>query len=145
MVEPRSMEDAKLKALTSVLVEWINDELAEHRIIVQNVDDDLYDGQVLQKLLGKFKKNDKFSCIYSSCIYFIMILIFIFLEKLTGQKLDVPEVTQSEENQKQKLRIVLGYANRVITNFLDKIDTKLLWIISSDLLHLNIKLVFYFY
>lgn len=35
------------------------------------------------------------------------------LEKLTGQKLDVPEVTQSEENQKQKLRIVLGYANRV--------------------------------
>merc|ERR1712137_1230262 len=63
-----------------------NDELAEHRIIVQNVDDDLYDGQVLQKLL----------------------------EKLTGQKLDVSEVTQSEENQKQKLRIVLGYANRVL-------------------------------
>jgi len=86
MVEPRSMEDVKLKALIAVLVEWINDELAEHRIIVQNVDDDLYDGQVLQKLL----------------------------EKLTGQKLDVPEVTQSEENQKQKLRIVLGYANRVL-------------------------------
>ena len=35
------------------------------------------------------------------------------IEKLTGQKLDVPEVTQSEENQKHKLRIVLGYANRV--------------------------------
>ena len=52
MVEPRSMEDVKLKALIAVLVEWINDELAEHRIIVQNVDDDLYDGQVLQKLLG---------------------------------------------------------------------------------------------
>jgi len=52
MVEPKSMEDVKLKALISVLVEWINDELAEHRIIVQNVDDDLYDGQVLQKLLG---------------------------------------------------------------------------------------------
>merc|ERR1712136_393036 len=84
--EERSMEDVKLKALIAVLVEWINDELAEHRIIVQNVDDDLYDGQVLQKLL----------------------------EKLTGQKLDVPEVTQSEENQKQKLRIVLGYANRVL-------------------------------
>jgi len=31
----------------------------------------------------------------------------------------VPEVTQSEENQKQKLRIVLGYANRVrMTTFL---------------------------
>ena len=37
----------------------------------------------------------------------------VFLEKLTGQKLDVPEVTQSEENQKQKLRTVLAYANRV--------------------------------
>jgi parvin len=47
------MEDPKLKSLIAVLVEWINDELAEHRIIVQNVDEDLYDGQVLQKLLGK--------------------------------------------------------------------------------------------
>jgi hypothetical protein len=47
------MEDPKLKLLIAVLVEWINDELAEHRIIVQNVDEDLYDGQVLQKLLGK--------------------------------------------------------------------------------------------
>lgn len=52
MVEPRSMEDPKLKALIAVLVDWINDELAEHRMIVQNVDEDLYDGQVLQKLLG---------------------------------------------------------------------------------------------
>ena len=53
MVEPRSMDDPKLKALIAVLVDWINDELAEHRMIVQNVDEDLYDGQVLQKLLGK--------------------------------------------------------------------------------------------
>ncbi len=52
MVEPKSMEDIKLKALIAVLVDWINDELAEHRMIVQNVDEDLYDGQVLQKLLG---------------------------------------------------------------------------------------------
>ena len=47
------MEDPKLKLLIAVLVEWINDELAEHRIIVQNLDEDIYDGQVLQKLLGK--------------------------------------------------------------------------------------------
>lgn len=40
-------------------------------------------------------------------------MFFYILEKLTGQKLDVPEVTQSEENQKQKLQTVLGYANRV--------------------------------
>lgn len=38
-------------------------------------------------------------------------------EKLTGEKLDVPEVTQSEEGQKQKLGIVLGAVNRVSTTF----------------------------
>ena len=53
MVEPRSMDDPKLKALIGVIIDWINDELAEHRIIVQNLDEDIYDGQVLQKLLGK--------------------------------------------------------------------------------------------
>lgn len=47
-------------------------------------------------------------------IIWLMFYCLYVLEKLTGQKLDVPEVTQSEENQKQKLRIVLGCANRVI-------------------------------
>jgi len=35
------------------LIDWINDELADQRIIVKNMEDDLYDGQILQKLLGK--------------------------------------------------------------------------------------------
>ena len=52
MIDPESKDDPKLRALISVLIEWINDELAEQRIIVQNIDEDLYDGQVLQKLLG---------------------------------------------------------------------------------------------
>lgn len=43
----------------------------------------------------------------------IQINFLVHLEKLTGEKLDVPEVTQSEEGQKQKLRIVLGAANKV--------------------------------
>ena len=106
MVEPRSMDDPKLKALIGVIIDWINDELAEHRIIVQNLDEDIYDGQVLQKLLGKI------SLMQLNLLKTIVDQIF-FIEKLTGQKLDVPEVTQSEENQKQKLRVVLGYANRV--------------------------------
>lgn len=38
----------------------------------------------------------------------------MILEKLTGEKLDVPEVTQSEEGQKQKLQIVLGASNQVL-------------------------------
>ena len=49
---------------------------ALHRTIVQDIEEDLYDGQILQKLL----------------------------EKLTGEKLMVPEVTQSEEGQRNKLR-----------------------------------------
>ena len=54
----------------------MNDELHSERIIVQDIEEDLYDGQILQKLL----------------------------EKLTGEKLMVPEVTQSEEGQRNKLR-----------------------------------------
>lgn len=74
-----------MKELLSVLIEWINDELADQRIIVKNIEEDLYDGQVLHKLW----------------------------EKLTGRKLDVLEVTQSEEGQRQKLHIVLNAVNHV--------------------------------
>lgn len=52
MIEPKSLEDSKLQELMFVLIEWINDELADQRIIVKDIVEDLYDGQVLQKLLG---------------------------------------------------------------------------------------------
>ncbi|XP_050047957.1 beta-parvin-like [Dermacentor andersoni] len=86
MIEPPSYEDPKFKELIAVLIEWINDELASHRIIVKDIEEDLFDGQVLQKLL----------------------------EKLSGKKLDVVEVTQSEEGQKQKLKTVVDCANQVL-------------------------------
>ena len=38
-----------------MLLDWINDELAENRIIVQNLEEDLFDGQILQKLIGNQK------------------------------------------------------------------------------------------
>lgn len=85
MIEPKAYSDPRFKELLAVLIEWINDELAAQRIIVQDLSEDLYDGQVLQKLL----------------------------EKLTGDKLDVPEVTQSEEGQRQKLSVVLAHFNHV--------------------------------
>lgn len=85
MIEPKSYDNPKFIDLINVLKEWINDELAAQRIIVQDLVEDLYDGQVLQKLL----------------------------EKLTGEKLDVPEVTQSEEGQKMKLFVVLRHFNHV--------------------------------
>ncbi|XP_054717942.1 beta-parvin-like [Uloborus diversus] len=86
MIEPASYDDPKLKELINVLIEWINDELAGHRIIVKDIEEDLYDGQVLQKLL----------------------------EKLLDVKLDVVEVTQSEEGQKLKLKRVLDAANNTL-------------------------------
>ncbi|XP_058790600.1 beta-parvin isoform X1 [Phymastichus coffea] len=86
MIAPKSLEVPKVRELIQVLIEWINDELADQRIIVKDITEDLYDGQVLQKLL----------------------------EKLTGSKLNVPEVTQSEEGQRHKLSVVLNTANRVL-------------------------------
>lgn len=90
MIDRRAYDDPKFNELLNVLMEWINDELASQRIIVQDLSEDLYDGQVLQKLL----------------------------EKLTGDKLDAPEVTQSEEGQKQKLSVVLSHFNQVSNFFL---------------------------
>lgn len=102
MIDPGAREDPKFLELQQVLVEWINDELFKHRIIVKDLAEDLYDGQVLQKLL----------------------------ETLTGEKLDVPEVTQLEEAQKQKLHVVLNHFNSVSivnfceSNFLSAIEFK---------------------
>lgn len=52
MIAPKSLDAPKVQELIHVLIEWINDELAEQRIIVKDITEDLYDGQVLQKLLG---------------------------------------------------------------------------------------------
>lgn len=87
IIDPKAQEEPKFLELQQVLIDWINDELSKDRIIVQNLAEDLYDGQVLQKLL----------------------------ETLTSDKLDVPEVTQLEEAQKQKLHAVLAHFNTVST------------------------------
>lgn len=55
MIAPDSYKDPRLKELIQVLIDWINDELASQRIIVKDLEADLYDGQILQKLLGKFQ------------------------------------------------------------------------------------------
>lgn len=82
-----SSEDPKIREIIHLLLSWINDELAEQRIVVKHIQEDLYDGQVIQKLL----------------------------EKLGGIKIEVPEVSQSEEGQRQKLDIVISTANKILT------------------------------
>ncbi|XP_036376028.1 beta-parvin isoform X2 [Megalops cyprinoides] len=87
MLDPTSRDSPKFKDLQKVLIDWINNELEEERIIVKDLEEDLYDGQVLQKLF----------------------------EKLSGRKLNVAEVTQSEIGQKQKLQTVLEAVNELLT------------------------------
>lgn len=85
IIQPASTLQPGYRELIKVLINWINDELVDERIIVANIEEDLYDGQILQKLW----------------------------EKLTNHKLNVPEVTQSAEGQRQKLEIVLNAVNHV--------------------------------
>ncbi len=86
IIQPQSLNSPDVQELFQVLCNWINDELVLERIIVTNIEQDLYDGQVLHKLW----------------------------EKLTGNQLNLLEVTQSEEGQKQKLNIVLNAVNHVM-------------------------------
>lgn len=86
MIEPQSRDDPKVRDLIKMLLDWINDVLADDRIIVKDIEEDLFDGQILQKLI----------------------------EKLAGLRVEVPEVTQSEQGQKQKLQIILTVINRIL-------------------------------
>uniref|UniRef100_A0A3B3RY36 Parvin beta n=1 Tax=Paramormyrops kingsleyae TaxID=1676925 RepID=A0A3B3RY36_9TELE len=86
MLDPSSRENPKFKELQRLLIDWINNELVEERIIVKDLEEDLYDGQVLQKLF----------------------------EKLSRWMLNMAEVTQSEIGQKQKLKMVLGAVNQLL-------------------------------
>lgn len=85
IIQPNCLNRPDVRDLFQTIIDWINDELAEDRIIVSNIEQDLYDGQVLHKLW----------------------------EKLTGNSLNVLEVTQSEEGQRQKLTVVLNAVNHV--------------------------------
>ena len=41
-------------------------------------------------------------------------LQFLITEKLENIKVEIPEVTQTEEGQKQKLKVILDEANRIL-------------------------------
>lgn len=87
MVEPHSLEDSKVKELCEVLLDWINDNLEEMRIVVKNIAEDLYDGHILA----------------------------IFVEKLSGVDFGpLTEVTQSVVVQKQKLGQFLQKVNELL-------------------------------
>lgn len=45
-------EKKKLEPLIKTLIAWINTELTDERIIVKDIQEDIYDGQILQMLIG---------------------------------------------------------------------------------------------
>lgn len=87
IIDESSRNSQPFQDLVRTLVNWINDELNDQRIIIKNLEGDLYDGQVLGRLV----------------------------EKLSGTKLDVVEVTQNEDAQKRKIREVLETVNRIFS------------------------------
>ncbi|XP_033101926.1 beta-parvin-like isoform X1 [Anneissia japonica] len=118
MIENSSRESAKLKELVEVLIDWINVELKDQRIIVRDLEEDLHDGQILGNLY----------------------------EKLTGNKFEVREVMQSTVFQKQKLQMVLEAVEKLSGNqkqqkwSVDSIHSKNL----ISILHLLVSLAFHF-
>jgi len=79
IVLPSTMNNDRVKELDQVLTNWINEELENERIIVKDLRDDLFDGQVLQKLF----------------------------ETLSNKNVGFSDIRQAEKAQMQKLEAVL--------------------------------------
>ncbi|KAL1230806.1 hypothetical protein D917_08985 [Trichinella nativa] len=85
IITEQSRMDPKVNEVVKLLIDWINDILASERIVVKDIVEDLYDGLVIQKLL----------------------------EKLANVRMEVPEVSQSVEGQRQKLQVILQYCSQI--------------------------------
>lgn len=55
IVDESSKNSQPFQDLVRTLVNWINDELNDQRIIVKHLEQDLYDGQVLGRLVEKLR------------------------------------------------------------------------------------------
>ncbi|XP_061578475.1 gamma-parvin [Cololabis saira] len=53
LIQPTSLKDPKLEKLKKVLLDWINKTLKPEHIVVQSLEEDLYDGLVLHHLLSR--------------------------------------------------------------------------------------------
>lgn len=121
LIEGESQWRPQYQELVCSLVNWINDELAQQRIVVRDLQNDLYDGQILGKLF----------------------------EKLHNVQLDLIEVTQNEAAQKRKLRHVLDSINRVLA--LQARWVRIRWSVDGihaknmvEIIHLLIALALYY-
>lgn len=53
LIQPTSLKDPKLEKLKEALVDWINKTLKPEHIVVQSLEEDVYDGLVLHHLLSR--------------------------------------------------------------------------------------------
>ncbi|KAJ7997885.1 hypothetical protein DPEC_G00216810 [Dallia pectoralis] len=83
IIQPTSLNDPKLEKLKAVLVDWINSTLKVEHIVVQSLDEDIFDGLVLHHLLGT----------------------------LAGVQLSVDEIALTSTAQIHKLEVVLDALN----------------------------------
>ena len=128
MVAPNALEKPKVKELINLLIDWVNDVLHTERIIVQDIEEDFFDGQVFHKLVEK--------------------LIGRPLKYSGNTFLHSNEVVASEEGQKKKLKDVIECINEIL-----KYDDKTMYRWSVDsihsknvvaILHLLISVALYF-
>ncbi|XP_055790501.1 gamma-parvin [Salvelinus fontinalis] len=83
IIQPTSLKDPKLEKLKSVLVNWINSTLKEEHIVVQSLEEDIFDGLILHHLLGR----------------------------LAGVLLSVEEIAVTSAAQTRKLEVILEALN----------------------------------
>lgn len=83
LIQPTSMQDPKLLMLKEDLVDWINSSLKQEHIVVQSLEEDLFDGLVIHHLLTK----------------------------LAGVQLPVDEIAVTSTAQIRKLEIILEALN----------------------------------
>ncbi|XP_041851885.1 gamma-parvin [Melanotaenia boesemani] len=78
-IQPASLKDPQLEKLKEALIDWINRTLKTEHIVVQSLEEDLYDGLVLHHLLSR----------------------------LVGVHLDVEEIALTSPAQICKLEVIL--------------------------------------
>ncbi|XP_067855881.1 gamma-parvin [Heptranchias perlo] len=86
VIQPNSLKSPKLEELMTFLIGWINATLKQNHIVVQSLEEDLYDGLVLHHLLAH----------------------------LGNMKLDVEEIALSASAQKQKVSVILDTVNQLL-------------------------------
>lgn len=75
MLTIESRDDPRVQEVIQLLIHWLNYELASQRIVVKHIQEDLYDGQIVQKLTEKLA-NIKVCVLVARNVYYDIFLTF---------------------------------------------------------------------